>query len=624
MPGERGERYGGQGRERVVPGQDEHHRLVPHRLLLQAAGDPGGESGEPAEGGVETSGEDLGGGVREPALVPDHEFPLGDEGAGPRDDPFTHQTGRVDVHEQGLGAPPRGEQRVLRLDDPPRVGHQPQPGRGEFHVPRTAYEQLLPQLPLQTPHIPAEGLLRHVAARGGPGEVQFLGHGEETAQQPGLDVLSSTHRATVPGPGARLTTGSGERGPKRCWTVPGGAPEPVTMPKNASPARISAPAPAGFLHPYRDLFARPGALGFTAGGLLARLPMGMFGVSAVLMISASRGSYALAGAVTATGLAATAVAGPWTARLVDRHGQARIALPATVLAAFGSLSLVLCVRYGAPTWTLFASYAATATTPNTGGMARARWAHLLKEDAAARHTATSFEQAADELCFMLGPVLAALLCTAWFPQAGTLAGVVLLVAGMALFTARRRTAPPPSPRSTAPLPVRSLAPLLACFLGTGVVFGALEVSTVAHAGGAAGLVLGLQAAGSCVAGLVLGTLDRRPSLPACLATMAALLTLPLTVAATTRSPWALAPVVLLAGMATAPTMITAMTRVQHRTPPGRLNEGMTLAVTAILTGSATGSALAGLIADHLTPSLGYGVAVAGAVGAWGSSWLGRR
>src|SRR3954447_1817567 len=123
---------------------------------------------------------------------------------------------------------------------------------------------------------------------------------------------------------------------------------------------------------YRRLFALPGTRAFTAGNLVARLPMGMFGVSAVVMIAGSRGSYALAGAVTATGLVATAVAGPWVARLVDRYGQARVAVPATVTAVLGSLALLLCVRYGAPDWTLFAAYAVTATTPNTGGMSRAR------------------------------------------------------------------------------------------------------------------------------------------------------------------------------------------------------------------------------------------------------------
>ena len=95
--------------------------------------------------------------------------------------------------------------------------------------------------------------------------------------------------------------------------------------------------------PYRRLFVTPGARAFTLGNLLARLPMGMFSVSAVVMIAGARGSYALAGAVTATGLATTAVVAPWTARLVDRYGQARIAVPATVIAALGSLALLLCV-----------------------------------------------------------------------------------------------------------------------------------------------------------------------------------------------------------------------------------------------------------------------------------------
>lgn len=209
------------------------------------------------------------------------------------------------------------------------------------------------------------------------------------------------------------------------------------------PRTRSARRPPG---PYRRLFTVPGTRAFTAGNLIARLPMGMFSVSAVIMIAGARGSYALAGAVTATGLAATAVVAPWTARLVDRHGQARIAVPATALAALGSLALLLCVHLGAPDWTLFAAYAATATTPNTGGMSRARWAHLLDGDEKALHTANSFEQSADELCFMLGPVLAAFLCGALFPEAGTLVGAVLMMTGVLVFAAQRSTEPPVRPR----------------------------------------------------------------------------------------------------------------------------------------------------------------------------------
>ncbi|GAA5014364.1 MFS transporter [Streptomyces hyderabadensis] len=375
--------------------------------------------------------------------------------------------------------------------------------------------------------------------------------------------------------------------------------------------------------PYRRLLSTPGARAFTLGNLIARLPMGMFSVSAVVMIAGTRGSYALAGAVTATGLAATALVAPWTARLVDRYGQARVALPATLFAALGSLALLLCVRYGAPAWTLFAAYAATATTPNTGGMARARWAHLLKGDADALHTANSFEQAADELCFMLGPVLAAFLCTSLFPEAGTLVGVVLLVTGMLLFTARRSTEPPARPRPTAKAPFRApgIPSLLVVCLAVGGVFGAMEVVTIAFADAqghraAAGVVLALQAAGSCAAGLLYGAIKpagpAEHRLPWCVAAMAALLTLPLLAASLSGSLPLLALTLLVGGMATAPTMVTTMTLVQHRTPEGRLNEGMTLAVTGLLGGIACGSAAGGWTVEHVSPTAAYGVPVTAA------------
>ncbi|MEU9485611.1 MFS transporter [Streptomyces decoyicus] len=416
------------------------------------------------------------------------------------------------------------------------------------------------------------------------------------------------------------------------------AARPVTAP----PVRPASRRPRLRLRsrafaPYRRIFAVPGTRAFTAANLLARLPMGMLSVSAVLMIAGSRGSYALAGAVTATGLAATALAGPWTARMVDRHGQARIAVPATALAVLGSLSLLLCVRRGAPDWALFASYAATATTPNTGGMSRARWAHLFRDDPAARHTANSFEQAADELCFMLGPVLATLLCTTLFPEAGTAVAAALLLTGVLLFAAQRRTEPPVAPapatgRPRSPLRLPELPPLLVTFLATGAVFGSLEVVTIAFADGhgirtAAGGLLALQAAGSCAAGLLYGLLRPTTGAPpgssgawgtagrrflGCTAAMAALMLLPL-LAAATGSLAALAVALLLAGMATAPTMVTGMGLVQSLTPPSRLNEGMTLAVTALLSGIAAGSAGGGWAVDHLAGAgAAYGVPAAAA------------
>ncbi|MEI7034937.1 MFS transporter [Streptomyces pratensis] len=407
----------------------------------------------------------------------------------------------------------------------------------------------------------------------------------------------------------------------------------VAAPRSA-PGAVRARRPAG---PYLRLLAAPGVRAFFAGSLIARLPMGMFSVSAVIMIAGSRGSYALAGAVTATGLAATAFVAPFTARLVDRYGQARVAVPATAIAVLGSLALVLCVRHDAPAWTLFAAYAATATTPNTGGMSRARWARLHRGDPAALHTANSFEQAADELCFMLGPVLAATLCGALFPEAGTLAGAVLLMSGVLLFAAQRATEPPATPRTRnalSPLRTPGTPALLAVFLATGAVFGALEVVSIAHAGGA---ILALQAAGSCAAGLVYGSLrparDVRLRLLLCLTAMTALMSLPLLAVAQAASLPLLALCLLLAGAATAPTMVTGMTLIQRATPAGQLNEGMTLAVTALLGGVAAGAATGGWLVEHAGTVPGYAaplcaaglaLAIAGASGGRAGRGTARR
>ncbi|MFF2572883.1 MFS transporter [Streptomyces sp. NPDC058084] len=375
-------------------------------------------------------------------------------------------------------------------------------------------------------------------------------------------------------------------------------------PGRRTPEHTRASAPT---NPYRRLFTVPGARAFTLGNLIARLPAGMFSVSSVVMIAGAYGSYALAGAVSAAGLVAGALTAPWIARLVDRHGQARIAVPATVWAVLGQLTLLLCAHAQAPAWTLFAATMTTATAPNTGGMSRARWAHLLKDDPDARHTANAFEQAADELCFMLGPVLAALLCSALFPEAGTLAAAALFLTGVLLFAAQRTTEPPVAPRTTARPPLRTpgMPALLAVFLATGAVFGSMEVVTLAYVDSpAAGPILALQAAGSCAAGLVYGHTRRSAGLASCLAAMAVLMTLPL-LAALTGSLLLLAGTLLAAGTATAPTMVTGMTLVQRLTPSAQLNEGMTLAVTALLGGIAIGSATGGWLADH-APTTTYG------------------
>ncbi|MFH8341903.1 MFS transporter [Streptomyces sp. AM6-12] len=368
------------------------------------------------------------------------------------------------------------------------------------------------------------------------------------------------------------------------------------------------------LAPYRRLFSAEGSVGFTATGFLARLALSMSGVGTVVMVASMRHSYALAGAVGGSSLAATLITIPLLGRLVDRYGQSRTAVPAAIWSAAMSAALVLCLAAHAPTWTLFVTNVLSATAPNVGGMARARWAEIYCADDERMHVANSFEQVLDEMCFVLGPLVVVGLATGVAPEAGRVAPLVLTLAGTVLFSLQRGTEPPVQPaepaHSRTPLTNRGLQVMMLVFLFTGALFGSLEVVTIAftdflHHRSSAGPILALQAVGSALAGLVFGTLTPRGSSTGRFLTGVggmALLMLPLTLA---DGLWSLVPLMFIAGTATSPTMITGMGLVQELIPRAQLNEGMTLAVTSLLGGSSLGSVLAGWSVERFDAGNGY-------------------
>jgi MFS family permease len=368
------------------------------------------------------------------------------------------------------------------------------------------------------------------------------------------------------------------------------------------------------LAPYRRLFSAKGSIGFTSTGFLARLALSMSGVGTVVMVASARDSYALAGAVTGASLATTLLTIPLLGRLVDRYGQSRIAVPAAIWSAAMSTALVLCLSLDAPTWTLFATNILSATAPNVGGMARARWAEIYDNDGDSMHVANSFEQVLDEVCFILGPILAVALATSIAPEAGRVAALLLTLVGTVLFAAQRSSEPPVQPvdpsASRSPLSNRGLQVMMLVFLFTGSIFGSLEMATIAFTDSlghksSAGVVLALQAVGSAVAGMLFGMLTLRGSSTSRFlvgVSGMAVLMLPLTLAG---GLWSLAPLMFIAGMATSPTMITGMGLVQELIPRSQINEGMTLAVTSLLGGISLGSMVAGWSVERFGADSGY-------------------
>ncbi|MET8081696.1 MFS transporter [Streptomyces sp. NPDC005303] len=374
--------------------------------------------------------------------------------------------------------------------------------------------------------------------------------------------------------------------------------------------------------PYRALFAAPGSKGFSAAGFVGRMPLSMMGIGVVTMISQLTGRYGLAGSLSATIALAAAAIGPQVSRLVDLHGQRRVLRPATLLALVASAGMLLAAHFGWPDWVLFVCAVGIGSVPSLGAMIRARWAALYR-GTPQLHTAYSFESVIDEVCFIFGPIISIGLSTAWFPEAGPLLAACFLAVGVFWLTAQRATEPAPHPRGQdggrTALRAPGLQVLVATFVATGAIFGAVDVVTVAFADeqghkAAASLVLALYAAGSCVAGLVFGLLHfgGRPE-PRWLLGICAMAVSMIPLLLVGNLPF-LAVALFVAGLSIAPTMITTMSLIEQHVPRAQLTEGMTWISTGLAVGVALGSSVAGWVIDAAGARAGYGVpAVSGAV-----------
>ncbi|MFC5910111.1 MFS transporter [Streptacidiphilus monticola] len=388
------------------------------------------------------------------------------------------------------------------------------------------------------------------------------------------------------------------------------------------------------LSTYRKIFDAPGSLGFSLTGFVSRMPISMIGIGTVTMISALQGDYGLAGAVSATVALAAAVLGPQVSRLVDRYGQSRIALPSMAVAAAGLVAVVLCSRFHAPSWTLFLGAIATGTMPSMGSLVRARWAGIYG-GSPLLHTAYALESVVDEVIFIVGPILAVGLSTSWFPEAGPLAAVVLACVGVALFSLQRATEPPVREELTrrqhgsSALRTRGLLVLVLTFVGVGSVFGSVEVTTVAfadhlHHKALSSVVLAVYALGSCVAGLVFGTLKLKGPLSRRFLVGIVTLALSMLPLLFVKNLVALAVALFIAGLSISPTMVTTMGLVERIVPASKLTEGMTWTTTGLAVGVAAGSSAAGWVVDGAGAAAGYWVTVTSGLLAVATAFLGAR
>ena len=372
---------------------------------------------------------------------------------------------------------------------------------------------------------------------------------------------------------------------------------------------------------YRHLFQLAGTP-YVVVAFLARLPLAMSQLGTLLLVSGATGSYGTGGLAAGALAVANAVGAPVAGSLADRAGQRHVVLVQS-LAGAASLALLVALVHGDASDAAVVAVAALAglTMPQVGPLARVRWRPITARTGAQQRrlvdVAFSYEGAADEASFAIGPALVGLGVVAVSPSGALLlAAAMLAVFGTAF--ALHRTAR--SVRGDGPsLPTgRLLTPVLAVLvlaqLLIGMLFGATQTGTTVLATqvgqpGLAGLVHATLGLGSAIAGIATAFIPERigPERRILVAAVA-LLALSTPLLLVDGLP-ALVVTVAVLGCAVAPFMIGVFTLAERVVAPARVATAMTVLASATGLGYALGSGVAGRLADDRGHTAAFAVTV---------------
>ncbi|MDX6397277.1 MAG: hypothetical protein QOJ43_685 [Gaiellaceae bacterium] len=384
-------------------------------------------------------------------------------------------------------------------------------------------------------------------------------------------------------------------------------------------APVTEAVPPLGLARYGALFRVPHVRRLVLCGLLARLPMGMIGLALLLLVRENGGSYASAGAVSGGYFVATAVGAPISGRLVDRRGQAQILLRRAVI--FPALLGGVCVLalLDAP-FALVGACAAGAglLMPPVGASLRALWPRLFA-DGELRAAAYALEASLQEITFVVGPLLVAVLTAAVSPVlalgvAAAAGGIGTTLIALAEPVRAWRPEEGHSGSILGALQSRGVVAIVGLSACLGFGFGATEVGFPAFAEGHGGAELGsiplsLFAAGSLVGGLVAGA--RVTMTPLRLLRLSTpLLVLGLALPILGWSLPSMAVLAFLAGLPIAPLVMSAYGLIDAVAARGTAAEAFAWITTAVFAGFSVGMPLGGVLIDAFGVKASFGLGAA--------------
>jgi MFS family permease len=364
---------------------------------------------------------------------------------------------------------------------------------------------------------------------------------------------------------------------------------------------------------YRDLLRNRGFASLMGFSIVARLPLGMTSLAVVLLVS-RHGAYTRAGLVIAVFVTGTGVAGPILGMLVDRAGRTTVLPPFAVAEA--ALLCVLAEVSPQDTGALLAcALGAGLCTPPVTSSARALWPVVLPSSQVP--VVYALEATLQELAFIVGPALVAVIVSLSGPPEALLASAAALLVGVFAFSFHplTRAVPPgsggsvPGLRSFRPaLPV----PIVVAAMTVVGAFSSVELATVAfarshHSPALAGVVLALWSAGSLVGGLWLGIRVSESGVTnGKVALLMVVLAAGTAVPALSPSIWFLAALLFLGGIAIAPTFGALYSLTAAQVPPERQTEGFGWLSSGFQAGIALGALLGGAVVQAAGSRAAFG------------------
>jgi len=375
---------------------------------------------------------------------------------------------------------------------------------------------------------------------------------------------------------------------------------------------------------YWTLLKTPGVARVIAAQLTARFPFGMLSLAFLIHIERVYDSYGSAGLVLGAMSIGQAIAGPLTSRLMGRWGMRPVIIATLVVCAS---SIIVMALVTLPISGLMAiGLVAGLSTPPIQPAVRTIYPKIVNSRQLT--PLFSLDASAQEIIWVLGPVIATFVAIQISSVAGILLAAAFLVGGGIWFVALPEVGRVRIPRSRRKLGAVLGRPpvMLSTIVGFMLVAAcaAVEAGVVAafgHGSSDSGWVLGIFAAGSLVGGLALG---HAPIGPWALAGRMLIVTVGLGLATLGLNFWWLAGTLLLAGVGIAPAFAVLFGIVSASVKFSDTAEAYGWVGTGQLMGAAMGSAIAGFMIDH--SGAGAAILVAAGFAALGTliPTIGRR